>query len=248
MKCEVYNQEGKEIGQTLLPKEIFDVKFNPDLVHQVVVSQMANRRKVIAHTKTRGEVSGGGRKPWRQKGTGRARHGSIRSPLWRKGGVTFGPTKERVFKKKINKKMKRLALFMVLSVKVKNNRLIVLDKISLEQPPKDPALNLKAGPTGQVKTKWMAKILKNLPIEGSILIALPKVEKNLILAARNLPKVATIEARNLNAFDLLSFKYLIMPKDTIKVIQNTFGKPKSERGRENPSVSPESENIKNRGF
>ncbi len=206
MKCEVYNQEGKEIGQTLLPKEIFDVKFNPDLVHQVVVSQMANRRKVIAHTKDRGEVRGGGRKPWRQKGTGRARVGSIRSPLWRGGGVTFGPTKERVFKKKINKKMKRLALFMVLSVKVKNNRLIVLDKISLEQ----------------AKTKWMAKILKNLPIEGSILIALPKVEKNLILAARNLPKVATIEARNLNALDIFSFKCLVMPKETIKVIKDTF--------------------------
>jgi large subunit ribosomal protein L4 len=117
-----------------LPKEIFDVEINPDLIHQVVVAQTANRRRVIAHTKGRGEVRGGGKKPWRQKGTGRARHGSIRSPLWKGGGVTFGPTKERTFKKEINKKMKRKALFMVLTAKAKNNLLLVLDKIILEQP------------------------------------------------------------------------------------------------------------------
>ena len=107
MKVPLYNQEGKESGQALLPKEIFDVKFNSDLVHQVAVSQAANRRRVIAHTKGRGDVRGGGKKPWRQKGTGRARHGSRRSPIWKGGGVTFGPTKERVFKKDIPKKMRR---------------------------------------------------------------------------------------------------------------------------------------------
>ena len=207
MKITIYDQEGKEAGTTLLPKEIFDVKMNPDLIHQVVVSQMANRRKVIAHTKTRGEVSGGGKKPWKQKGLGRARHGSIRSPIWRHGGIVFGPTKEKVFTKKIPKKMKRKALFMTLSDKVKNNLLILLDKLKLEQP----------------KTKFMSEILKKLPSKRkSSLIALPEMDKNLILAARNLPEVETIQVKDLNCLDLLSFKYLIMPKESVKVIKETF--------------------------
>ena len=212
MKINVYNQEGKEVGQTLLPKEIFDVKMNPDLVYQVVVSQMANRRKVIAHTKNRGEVRGGGKKPWRQKGTGRARHASIRSPLWRHGGITFGPTKGKVFKKQIPKKMKRLALFMALSEKVKNNLLILLDKLKIEQP----------------KTKFTAQVIENLKSKienfkkGSILIALPELDKNIILAARNLPDVKTVQAKDLNCLDLLSLKYLIIPRDSVKVIKETF--------------------------
>ena len=212
MKLPVYNQTGEEVGTTLLPKEIFGVEVNPDLVHQVVVSQLANRRKVIAHTKGRGEVRGGGRKPWRQKGTGRARHGSIRSPLWRGGGVTFGPTKERVFKKKIPKKMRRKALFMVLSGKLKNNLLIVLDELKLEK----------------AKTKFLTKLIENWKLrienfkEGSILIALPEYDRNIILAAQNLPGVNTLLAHNLNALDALSFKYLIMPKESIKVIKKIF--------------------------
>lgn len=207
MKLAVYNQEGKEISETLLPKEIFGLRINPDLLWQVIVSQMANRRRIIAHTKTRAEVRGGGRKPWRQKGTGRARAGSIRSPLWRGGGVTFGPRKERVFKKKIPKKMRRLALFMALSGKVKNNLLILLDKLKIEKP----------------KTKLMTNIIKKLPCrKKSALIALPEYDKNIILAARNLPEVEIILARNLNALDLLTFKYLIMPKEAAKVIKETF--------------------------
>ena len=156
MKYTIYNQEGKKSGESLLPKEVFNVKINTDLVHQVVVAQMANRRRVIAHTKDRSEVRGGGRKPWRQKGTGRARHGSIRSPLWRGGGVTFGPTKFRVFKKEIPKKIKRKALFMVLSVKAKNNLLILLEDIKLEK----------------LKTKLIAELLKKLPCknESSLII------------------------------------------------------------------------------
>ena len=207
MKYIVYNQEGKETGTTLLPKEIFDVKMNPDLLHQVASSQMANRRQVIAHTKDRSEVRGGGRKPWRQKGTGRARHGSIRSPLWKGGGVTFGPTKERVFKKKINKKVKKQALFMVLSAKAKNNLLLILD------------LDFKQIPA---KTKQMAEILKKLPLKGSVLIALPKKDANFIKVTNNIPQVETIEARNLNALDLLSFKHLILPKESIKVLKDNF--------------------------
>jgi large subunit ribosomal protein L4 len=213
MLVNIYNQKGEKIGQTKLPSEIFGVKINPDLIHQVVVGQMANRRKVIAHTKDRGEVRGGGRKPWRQKGTGRARHGSIRSPLWRGGGVTFGPRKERVFKKIIPKKMRRKALFMVLSAKAKENLLFLLDELKLEQP----------------KTKLMKEILENLigkkeknKKEFNALIALPKMDKNVILAARNLPKVETIQAKDLNCLDLLSFRYLVMPKEALWVIQETF--------------------------
>jgi len=214
MLVNTYNQKGEKIGETKLPSEIFDVKINPDLVHQVVVSQMANRRRVIAHTKTRAEVRGGGRKPWRQKGTGRARHGSIRSPLWRGGGVTFGPTKERVFKKKIPKKMRRKAFFMLLSAKVKNNLLILLNELKIEQ----------------VKTKVLIEIMENLRVKiknfqkGSVLIALPEIDRKLILAARNLPLVETVQAKDLNCLKLLSFKYLILPKDSIKVIKEAFSK------------------------
>lgn len=207
MKYAVHNQQGEEKGTVLLPKEIFELSMNSDLVHQVAISQMANRRIVTAQTKNRGEVRGGGRKPWRQKGTGRARHGSRRSPIWRGGGVTFGPTKDRVFKKKINKKMKKKALFMVLSEKAKSNLLVVLDELKLEK----------------AKTKSLAKLIENFK-KGSFLIALPKIEKNVILASRNLTGVEVVEARNLNVLDLLSSKYLMMPKESIKVVKEIFSK------------------------
>jgi large subunit ribosomal protein L4 len=207
MKYSVYNQEGKEVGQTLLPKEIFEILLNPDLVHQIVMSQMANRRRVIAKAKGRGEVRGGGRKPWRQKGTGRARVGSIRSPLWRGGGVTFGPVTERVFTKKIPKKMKRKALFMILSAKAKDNSLLILDKIGIKKP----------------KTKEIAEILEKLKLQSSsVLVALPAKNDNLIRASRNIPGLQLILAKNLNCLDLLSFKYLVMPKETIKIIKEAF--------------------------
>jgi len=207
MKINIYDQTGEAIGQALLPKEIFEVKVNPDLIHQVAVSQIANRRRVIAHTKDRSEVRGGGRKPWRQKGTGRARHGSIRSPLWRGGGVTFGPTNQRNFKKKINKKVRRKALLMVLSAKAKNNLIVLLDKLKIDK----------------AKTKLMAEILAKLPCQGqTTLIVLPRHDKNLILAANNLAQAGSIQAKDLNALDLLMFKYLVMSKESIKVIKDSF--------------------------
>jgi large subunit ribosomal protein L4 len=209
MKYIIYNQKGEEAGTTLLPKEIFDIKENPDLIYQVVVSQMSNKRKGLAHTKDRSEVRGGGIKPWQQKGTGRARAGSIRSPLWKGGGVTFGPRKEKKFNKIIPKKIRRKALFIVLAAKAKENLLIILDKLKVEKP----------------KTKEIFKILKKFPCQGkNCLVALPNIDKNLILAARNLPKIKIIEARNLNCLDLLSFKYLLMPKETIKIIKEIFTK------------------------
>ncbi|MCP6719612.1 MAG: 50S ribosomal protein L4 [Patescibacteria group bacterium] len=207
MKYDVFNKDGKKNGQTLLPKEIFEVKPNLDLIYQAVVTQRANKRKVIAHTKTRSEVSGGGRKPWRQKGLGRARHGSIRSPIWVGGGITFGPRKGIIFKKRFPKKMKRKALFMVLSQKAKKGFLILLNELDIEK----------------TKTKLMTDIFEKLPSkEGSSLLALPKIDKKVILATRNIPKTNTIQAKDLNCLDILTFKYLIMPKESIKVIKETF--------------------------
>jgi large subunit ribosomal protein L4 len=212
MFVKIYNQKGEETGKTKLPSEIFDVEMNQDLVHQIVVSQMGNRRQVSAHTKTKGDVRGGGRKPWRQKGTGRARAGSRRSPIWKGGGVTFGPTKERNFKKIIPQKMRRKALFMVLTQKAKDNELIILDELKLEK----------------TKTKEMAKIINNQSSIklGSILIALPKMDENVIRASRNIPKIATIPAKDLNCLGILSYKYLMLPKEAIKVIKDTFVKSK----------------------
>jgi len=207
MKTIVYNQKGDEVGKVELPKEVFEVPLNTDLVHQVVLVQMANRRQISAKVKTRAEVRGGGRKPWRQKGTGRARVGSTRSPIWRGGGITFGPTTEKVFKKKIPKKMRRKALFMVLSAKAKENLLLVLDKLEIEK----------------AKTKAMAKILNKLFLKkGSGLIILLHKDKNIIKATRNIPKTVTAQAKDLNVLDLLSYKYILMPKEVIKVIKDTF--------------------------
>ena len=209
MKVATYDQEGKEVGQTLLPKEIFGLEVNQELIHQVVVSQTANRRQVSAHTKGRGQVSGGGKKPWRQKGTGRARHGSTRSPIWRHGGIAFGPSRDRNFKKKINRKMKRLALLMVLSAKAKGNFLLVLETLKLEK----------------IKTKIIAQLLQKLPCKNeSALIVLPGMDKNLILASRNLKKAKPSQVKDLNALDLLSFKYLVMPKESIKTLKEAIVK------------------------
>ena len=207
MKVDLYNQNGETSGSVTLPKEIFEVKFNADLVHQVAISLAANKRQNSAHTKTRGEVRGGGKKPWRQKGTGRARHGSNRSPIWRGGGITFGPRNERVYEKDVPKKMRRKALFMVLSEKARSNQLVILDKIELEKG----------------KTKEMSTILHKLPCSRqSVLIATSNYNKRIFLAARNIKKILIDEARNLNVLDLLNSKYLLLTKDSIKSIENTF--------------------------
>ncbi len=206
MKIPVYNKEGKTDEEAILPEEIFGLEINSDLIYQVVTSQQSNRRQNSAHTKDRSEKRGGGKKPWRQKGTGRARHGSIRSPIWRGGGVTFGPRNERNYKKKINKKEKRKALFMGLSGKVDNDLVIVLDELSVEKP----------------KTKELS-FLDELPCkDGSILLATAETDENLLLAARNIPDLRVMEARNLNALDLLSYKYIVLPEKAVEVIKDTF--------------------------
>ncbi|MCX6746372.1 MAG: 50S ribosomal protein L4 [Candidatus Parcubacteria bacterium] len=208
VKVKVYNLEGKETEELKLDSEIFGTEINPNLVHQVVEAQQASARKKLAHTKTKGEVRGGGRKPWRQKGTGRARSGSIRSPLWKGGGITFGPRKEREFGKKINKKMKTKALFMTLTDKVKGDSLIVVEK--MEMP--------------KIKTKEIVKILKKLPIkkEARILISLPQKNENIFKSTRNLKKVKAILANSLNVVDILKADYFLTDKEGIKKIIETY--------------------------
>jgi len=207
MKARIYNQKGEIVKEIELPKEIFGLEINPNFLHQVIVSQMANRRRGTAHTKGRAEVSGGGRKPWPQKRLGRARHGSIRSPIFRGGGVAHGPKKEKNYKKKIPKKMRRKALLMALSSKAKDEELILVDNLEVEKP----------------KTKEMVRILENLKIKGkSVLISLPSLQKKVILAARNIPKVSTVRAGDLNALDVLNSKYLLMPVESVEVIKKTF--------------------------
>lgn len=212
MKYPVYTQEGKESTETLLPKAIFEVKLNPDLLHQVVTSQMANIRQVGAHTKTRKDVRGGGKKPWRQKGTGRARHASIRSPLWKGGGTVFGPNKEKVYKQKINKKMGRLALLMALSSKAKDRQILILDDFSLKT----------------AKTKEAFQSIQNLKKkleefrQGRILFVLPERNENILRATRNIPNLNLFEARNLNALTVLSDKYLWLTKGTISAFKKQF--------------------------
>lgn len=214
MKLPVYNQEGKKSeAEILVPKEIFDVKASKDLLHQVVVSQKANRRMVIASTKDRAEVSGGGKKPWRQKGTGRARHGSSRSPIWRHGGIVFGPDRDVIYKKEIPSKMRRAALFMVLSEKAKNNLVIIAESLKLEN----------------IKTKKVAELLKKLPVkDSSAILALPEMDKKAIFSARNISNLKVMQAKDLNALDLMSVKYVILPKDSIKVLKDNFLGKKAE--------------------
>ena len=210
MEVNLYNQSAEKVGKVSLPDSVFDVPMNKDLLYQVVTSQIANKRQSIAHTKDRSEVRGGGKKPWKQKGTGRARHGSIRSPIWRGGGVTFGPRKERNFKKKINKNMARKALSVALSSKVKDKEFIVVDAVGLSN----------------WKTKEMAGVIKNInqlfPVKyGSLLLVIPsKLSDTVERVAKNLPRVDVMEARNLNALDVMARKNVLVMKDAVNMVGN----------------------------
>lgn len=209
MNIDLYNQLGEKVGMTRLSAKVFGLKPKTELIHFVVTCLQANLRKPWAHTKTRGEVRGGGHKPWRQKGTGRARAGSIRSPLWRGGGIIFGPRKEKVYKKKINKKVKKLALKMALSDKVLNKKIIVLDKLELPE----------------IKTKEMEEVLKKLPNKKNrTLLVLEKKDEKVILSSKNLPYLKFCLANNLNLIDILNYKYFLTTKAGIKKIEEVYGK------------------------
>lgn len=211
----IYNQKLEIVGKEKLSEQQFAVEANEVLIHQAYVAQMSNERQVLAHTKDRSEVRGGGRKPWAQKGTGRARVGSNRSPIWIGGGVTFGPTKDRNFKKKINKKMKQKALAMVLTDKVKSNNFILLDKVEVK--------DFKTKDVDKVLQKAEKEIVKGNKEEKKakrsiLLIDIAKNEK-LKFSARNLEGVGTINANNINILDLLKYRNLVLTKDALEIIQ-----------------------------
>jgi large subunit ribosomal protein L4 len=206
IKVKLYNFQGKEIGEENLDQVFFGRKIVPAVISQAVIAQAANSRQILAHTKGRAEVRGGGRKPWKQKGTGRARHGSTRSPLWVGGGVTFGPTADRNFSLRINKKTKTKALQMVFSDKVANDRFILVDKYD----------------DGAAKTKTLAKSLTSLPIKKqSVLIVTENAQDKIVLSAKNLKKINTIYYGSLNIRDLLKHEYLLVSQNLLaKIVQH----------------------------
>jgi len=202
MQVPVYNIEGEQVGEVDLNDAIFAAPVNEAVMHQALVRQLANARQGTHSTKTRAEVAGGGRKPWRQKGTGRARQGSIRSPQWRGGGTVFGP-KPRSYVKQMPKKMRRQALRSALALKASSNQIKVVDELRL----------------GEIKTRAMLHVLDNLGIAGSALILLPEANDEVELSARNLPDVKTLRANYLNVRDLLGFDTVVIPLASLEVIE-----------------------------
>jgi large subunit ribosomal protein L4 len=206
MQVPVYNTQGKQVEEKELRDDIFAVPVNEALMHQALVRQLANARQGTHKTKTRGQVRGGGRKPWRQKGTGRARQGSIRAPHWRGGGTVFGPT-PRSYGKKMPRKMRRQALRSALSVKAAGSQLVLLDAFEMVEP----------------KTKEVLGILENLGVESTALILLPGRDEVVLRSVRNLPQVRTLVAQYLNVRDLLKYDYVLMPLASLDVIEGVLG-------------------------
>lgn len=197
MQIDVYNRKSEKVGSMELPSDLFGAKWNPDLVHQAELTEMANKRTHLAHTKDRSEVRGGGKKPWKQKHTGRARHGSSRSPIWIGGGATFGPRNDKDFSKKINKKMKRAAIASLLSKKTKGDFLRVIDVLDVEAP----------------KTKHVAALFADFFKSKPSVTLIPSLEnKGIRLAARNIPQVKILSPKSINIYDCLTQKYLLFEK------------------------------------
>lgn len=206
MKIAVHNLEGKKVEDIELSDAVFSVKSNNDLLHQVYVAISANQRFSIAHTKDKSERAGSGKKPWRQKGTGNARVGQKRNPVWRGGGIAFGPTSDRNFKKDVNKKMKQKAVKIALSEKVRANDLVVIDEFKFKSE----------------KTKEFAKAIENLKLKGSVLVGLDNTEKSMEMISRNIKNVENIMTKDLNVFNLLNSKYIVLSKGSVKYLEEKF--------------------------
>ena len=204
-KVDVYNMQGKKVSDVELSEAVFGIEPNEAVVHSVLVNFLANQRQGTQSTKTRAEVRGGGRKPWRQKGTGRARQGSIRAPQWIKGGIALGP-KPRSYKYTVNKKERRLAIKSLLSSKVLENELTVVDTFAFDT----------------IKTKQMVNALTNLKVEGKTLIIVPEKNTNVVMSARNIEGVKAIRLNMINVFDLLNCSKLVLPLDTVKKLEEVY--------------------------
>lgn len=200
----VYNMEGNEVGEMTLNDAVFGVEANMHVMHLAVVQYLANQRQGTQSAKTRAEVRGGGRKPWRQKGTGRARQGSTRSPQWTGGGVVFAP-KPRSYSFKINKKVKRLAILSALSTKVAEGKIIVLDSLTMPE----------------IKTKEMVKVFHNIKAEKAFVV-LGEPDRNVLLSTRNIPTVKTVSVNNLNIYDLLKYDTFVVTKDAVAKIEEVY--------------------------
>ncbi|HMM69644.1 MAG TPA: 50S ribosomal protein L4 [Gudongella oleilytica] len=204
-KVNVYNMQGEIVEEMELSEEIFGVEINEHVVYEVVKNQLANKRQGTQSAKTRAEVRGGGRKPWRQKGTGRARQGSIRSPQWKGGGVVFAP-KPRDYSYSVPKKVRRLALKSVLTDKLQNNEMIVVDQLSFDAP----------------KTKEMKKVLANLKADKKALIVMAEKDANVIRSANNIPNVATALVNTINVYDILKYNSFIITKEAVKRVEEVY--------------------------
>ena len=204
-KIDVYDIKGKKVSDIELNEAVFGIEPNEAIVHSVLINYLANQRQGTQSTKTRSEVSGGGRKPWRQKGTGRARQGSIRAPQWIKGGIALGP-KPRSYKYRVNKKERQLAIRSVLSSKVLEENLVVVDKFGFDE----------------IKTKNMATALSNLKVEGKTLILLPEKNENVQKSARNIEGVKTTLVNTINVYDLLKYSKLVLTVDSVKALEEVY--------------------------
>jgi large subunit ribosomal protein L4 len=225
IKINIYNQKAESVGEMKLADKVFGVSANKNLIHQAVVAQMANKRQVLANTKDRSEVRGGGKKPWAQKGTGRARAGSSRSPIWKGGGVTFGPLKERNFSKNINKKMRQKAIFMALSDKVAEKNFVVLDKFEVEDYKTKIFVGILSG-----LEKFFSEIVrinktktgKNKRAKKSILVINDNKDEKVKYSGRNIAGVKIINLENINVVDLLKYRNLIMTTEAIKNLEKIY--------------------------
>lgn len=205
MKVDLYNQKAEKVGTVELPDRVFGRRWSAQLVHQALTAQTANSRQTLAHAKGRDEVRGGGKKPWAQKHTGRARHSSIRSPIWKGGGVAHGPSKDRNFSVKINKKMRQAAIFTVLSRKLKDGEVRVMDSLDIKEP----------------KTKVVASFLAGLS-KGSALVIPNEKNANIYRATRNISNAKSLSPKALNVYDLLKYKNVVVDKDAVAVIDSTY--------------------------
>ena len=204
-KVSIYNMSGKQVGEMELSDAVFGIEPNEHVMHEAVVNYLANQRQGTQSTKTRAEVSGGGKKPWRQKGTGHARQGSTRSPQWRHGGIALGP-KPRDYSYTLNKKVKRLAMLSALSSKVQGDSLIVVDKIEMDG----------------FKTKAMVEMLKNLGVESKSLIVMPEIDQKVVKSAANIPGVKTALVNTINVYDILGHDKFIVSADAVKKLEEVY--------------------------